>query len=187
MSLITAISSAYAGPPTVPGYVLDEFLGSGPSGSMWAATTTGSVERVAVRMTTADRPVDELVSAAEWVSRLGDRVESVHLVRVRDQVVLEDGSVAVVLDLAEGGSLRDVVTIRGAVPLGELVTALTPVASVLAELHGAGVVHADVAPGNVLFTGDGRPLLGDLSSARLIEQTWPAPVVGTPGFLAPEL
>ena len=101
---------------------------------------------------------------------------------------LDDGRVALVMGLADGGSLRDVVTIRGALPFGEVVTALTPMATALAELHEAGVVHADVSPGNVLFTTDGRPMLADLSSAWLESTTGGRKSsLGTSGFTAPEV
>ena len=106
---------------------------------------------------------------------------------VRCRVALDDGRVALVMGLADGGSLRDVVTIRGALPLGEVVTALTPLATALAELHEAGVVHVDVSPGNVLFTTDGRPMLVDLSSAWLVDDGWPQRSLGTSGFAAPEV
>ena len=79
------------------------------------------------------------------------------------------------------------VTIRGALPLGEVVTAVTPLATALAELSAAGVVHGDVAPANVLFTDQGRPALADLSAAWLIDDGWPETIVGTTGFVAPEV
>ena len=110
-----------------------------------------------------------------------------HLARAVEHALLDDGRLVLVMVLADGGSLRDVVAIRGAVPLGEVVTALTPMATALAELHEAGVVHADVAPGNVLFTTDGRPMLADLSSAWLEDDGWPEESLGTSGFTAPEV
>jgi hypothetical protein len=166
---------------------VDEFLGRGSTAVVWAATCEQTGDRVALKVVDVEGvdavPV-ELVDREEAVGR---RVAGAHVLTVRERALIDDGRVAMVMGLADGGSLRDVVTIRGALPLGEVVTALTPLASALAELHRAGVVHADVAPGNVLFTTAGRPMLADLSSAWLPEDGWPQRSLGTPGFAAPEV
>jgi serine/threonine-protein kinase len=180
----------YAGPPTVPGYAVDEFLGRGSTGVVWAATRRDSGERVALKLLEVGEVgevgrVDR--SAAEREVALGRCVSGAHLARAVEHELLDDGRLVLVMVLADGGSLRDVVAIRGAVPLGEVVTALTPMATALAELHEAGVVHADVAPGNVLFTTDGRPMLADLSSAWLEDDGWPEQSLGTSGFTGPEV
>jgi hypothetical protein len=68
------------------------------------------------------------------------------------------------------------------------VTTVAPLFRALADLHAAGVVHGDLAPGNVLFTAGGRPLIGDLGVAGLLggcAGTSDQP--GTGGFVAPEL
>jgi hypothetical protein len=154
---------------------------------VWAARCQETGERVALKVAEADGVDGVDPDVAEREEALGRRVAGSHLVTVRGRVDLEDGRVALVMNLADGGSLRDVVTIRGALPVGEVVTALTPLATALAELHEAGVVHADVAPANVLFTADGRPMLADLSSAWLAEDGWPTQSRGTSGFTAPEV
>jgi eukaryotic-like serine/threonine-protein kinase len=177
----------YAGPPTVPGYSIGEFLGRGTTGIVWAAQSQETGKRVALKVIEPDGVEGVDPDVAEREEALGRRVAGAHLVTVRGRVGLEDGRVALVMNLADGGSLQDVVTIRGALPLGEVVTALTPLATALAELHEVGVVHADVAPANVLFTLDGRPMLADLSSAWLAEDGWPMRCRGTPGFTAPEV
>lgn len=187
MTLTAPALLRYAGPPTVPGYTVDEFLGRGSSGVVWAATRHESGERVALKLleATEGSGVDRL--APEREVALGRCVPGAHLARAVEVARLDDGRLVLVMVLADGGSLRDVVAIRGAIPLGEVVTALTPMATALAELHEAGVVHADVAPGNVLFTTDGRPMLADLSSAWLEDDGWPDETLGTSGFTAPEV
>ncbi len=190
MTLTAPALLLYAGPPTVPGYTVDEFLGRGSTGVVWAATRHGSGERVALKLLEAAEATEGSGmdrSASEREVALGRCVPGAHLARAVEHARLDDGRLVLVMVLADGGSLRDVVAIRGAVPLGEVVTALTPMATALAELHDAGVVHADVAPGNVLFTTDGRPMLADLSSAWLEDDGWPDETLGTPGFTAPEV
>lgn len=167
--------------PTVPGYVLEDLVGHGASGTVWAAHTVhpgpdGEPRRYAVKLTRAARPPKEALR----------RVSSEHLVRVHEVVPLQDGGVAVVLDLAEGGSVRELVGSRGGLPPCEAVTILTPVATALSELHAVGLVHGDLAPGNVLLTDRGKPLVGDLESVHaLTDLDWQ--VEATPGFTAPEV
>ena len=187
MTLLAPTLIRYAGPPAVPGYSVGEFLGRGTTGIVWAAQCHETGERVALKVIEPDGMDGIDPDVVEREEALGRRVVGSHLVTVRGAVPLEDGRVALAMKLADGGSLRDVVTIRGALPLGEVVTALTPLATALAELHEAGVVHADVAPANLLFTPDGRPMLADLSSAWLAEDGWPIRSRGTSGFTAPEV
>ena len=157
MTLTAPALTWYAGPPVVPGYAVDEFLGRGSTGVVWAATCRESGERVALKVLEPEADAVDL-DAVDREELLGRRVSGAHVLGVCGRVALDDGRVALVMGLADGGSLRDVVTIRGALPLGEVVTALTPLATALAELHEAGVVHVDVSPGNALFTTDGRPM-----------------------------
>jgi len=86
------------------------------------------------------------------------------VVPLLDAVVLDDGSVALVLALVDGGSLRSLVGARGHLTAGEVVTVLSPLARAIGDLHGLGIEHGDVAPGNVLIERCGRPLLADLET-----------------------
>lgn len=87
-----------------------------------------------------------------------------------------------------GLSLEEAVTRHGALPepsLGQLAAGL---AEGLAAVHGCGVVHRDLKPGNVLLAADG-PRLIDFGIARASENTQltgAGAVIGTPGFMAPE-
>ncbi|MFG2935944.1 bifunctional serine/threonine-protein kinase/ABC transporter substrate-binding protein [Streptomyces sp. NPDC048282] len=87
-----------------------------------------------------------------------------------------------------GPSLAEAVDGHGPLPPA-VVTALgARLAEALAEVHGAGLVHRDVKPGNVLLALDG-PRLIDFGIARspgVTALTEPGAIVGTPGYLAPE-
>lgn len=92
------------------------------------------------------------------------------------------GSFGLLMDYAPGGSLQQLVTARGTLSVGETVTVLTPIVQVLGYLHGKGFTHSDVAPGNVLFTAHGKPLLADLGVARMVGDASGVPDVHTDGF-----
>lgn len=115
--------------------------------------------------------------------RLLQRFTHEHLVRVHRMVATDQGP-GMLMDLAAGGSLLGLVTSRGPLPVSEVVTALVPVAQVLSHLHAAGALHGDVTPGNILFTHEGKPLLGDFGTGSLLGAD-PGVSGGTPGFVDP--
>jgi len=65
---------------------------------------------------------------------------------------------------------------------------LADVARGLAALHGAGMVHRDVKPSNLVFDGRGRLVLTDLGLVRLdaARMTRTGEALGTPSYMAPE-
>jgi hypothetical protein len=89
------------------------------------------------------------------------------------------------MDYAAGGSLAQLIGCRGSLSVGETVTVLTPIAQVLGYLHGKGFMHSDIAPGNVLFTAHGKPLLADLGVTRMVADAADASPAGTEGFMDP--
>ncbi|MGW8984518.1 serine/threonine-protein kinase [Streptomyces parvus] len=87
-----------------------------------------------------------------------------------------------------GLSLEEAVARHGALPESSLGQLAAGLAEGLAAVHGCGVVHRDLKPGNVLLAADG-PRLIDFGIARAAEDTQltgSGAVIGTPGFMAPE-
>ncbi|KGN38901.1 serine/threonine-protein kinase [Knoellia aerolata] len=166
--------------PRVAGYEVVGPLARGGSGTVWSATAP-SGDPVAIKVVPATDADDALVELAV----LG-RITDPHLVRLHEAVALPSGEVALVLDHLPGGTVGSVVRARGHLAAGEVVTVLSPIASTLARLHAAGVVHGDVSPDNVLLDLDGRPFLADLGVARIAGER-SAEARGTEGFVAPEV
>ncbi|HEV7172236.1 serine/threonine-protein kinase [Pedococcus sp.] len=186
-------------PPDVPGYRLGEHLGTGATGTVWAALRSRDLLPVAVKVVpvgahvkpvdqAGDQPVDEPGGhAARELAVLG-RVSVEGLVGFHEAIGLhtDPPSLALVLDHVAGGSLWSAVRARGHLSVGESVTVLVPVARALAGLHAMGVVHGDVSPRNVLLQRSGRPVLSDLGVAQVAGVS-DAQTYGTTGFVAPEL
>ena len=186
--------------PQVAGYDVTGLLGAGSGGDVWLARERGTGEQVALKRVRpgAGLPArDRLRREAAALAGLTHP----HVLRLRSVVGCLDtpDDLVLVLDAALGGSLARVVARQGPRPAGQVVTVLVAVADALAAVHRAGRVHGDVTPSNVLVTADGRPVLGDLGSARLAgrarwsggasaqhETAAPADEpVGTPGFADP--
>ncbi|HEV7869802.1 MAG TPA: serine/threonine-protein kinase [Modestobacter sp.] len=168
--------------PVVPGYTLEARLGRGGSGEVWRAVPRRGGPPVAVKVLVAGDPERQAREAA----LLGE-LDHPHLVRLLEVVHQPQRGgaprVALVLELLPGGSLAALLARRGRLRPGEVVTAIAPVAAALAHAHGNGVVHGDLSPGNIVFTGEGRPVLTDLGVARVLGETAAGEV--TPAYVDP--
>jgi serine/threonine-protein kinase len=120
------------------------------------------------------------------------RVSHPNLVAIHD-LVPSDGETIIVMEHAEGGSLRDLLDRSGS-PSEERATALLREAlDGLQAVHDAGIIHGDLKPENVLLTREGRVKLTDFGVARmqpghrtLVHATLGVPG-GTLGYLSPEV
>lgn len=116
------------------------------------------------------------------------RVRGPHVAEVLDADVTAE-TPYVVTRYVDGPPLYKVVADGG--PLGEraLVRLGTGLADALQAIHRAGVVHRDLKPGNVLMLG-GEPVVIDFGIAQVADEsrlTSTGMLIGTPGYLAPEV
>jgi len=111
---------------------------------------------------------------------------------------LDEASRRIVMELAAGGTLRDLLRERGPRTLRRAIERHTQVLSALAAAHRRGIVHCDLKPGNLMFRRDAdKPgvevVLGDFGVAHLPDETGAvasltrrAEAVGTLAYMAPE-
>ncbi|KRE78775.1 serine/threonine protein kinase [Arthrobacter sp. Soil763] len=184
--------------PDVDGFDVGRLLGRGGAAAVWLATEHVTRRDVALKCfgppgdtapgDAGDQAADEAGEAVRRELGILSALEHEHLIKARDVVRVgygPGGGLALVLDYAAGGSLAQLLAARGSLGAGETVTVLTPVAQALAYLHANGFTHGDVAPGNVLFTAHGKPLLSDLGVARMLVDPEEAVRPGTEGFRDP--
>ena len=123
----------------VEGYDIEGLLGAGPAGEVWLAREESSGAQVALKRL---RPRD--AAAHDEARRIVALLESLrhpHLLPIREMLSLGD-ELVFVLDYAEGGSLAQLVLVRGQLDPGEVVGMATAVASALSAVHAEGMVHA---------------------------------------------
>jgi eukaryotic-like serine/threonine-protein kinase len=121
-------------------------------------------------------------------ARLAAKLSHPNVVRVFD-VGEADGRPFIAMEHVDGETLADLVARRGTLPPAEAARLGVQACSALAAAHGAGLVHRDVKPQNLLLSTDGVLKLGDFGIAVGYEGTrltLAGTVLGTAGYLAPE-
>jgi eukaryotic-like serine/threonine-protein kinase len=174
-------------PPAIGPYTLLRVLGEGGLGRVHLARTDKGA-RVVVRVIRAEFAADPL-----FRTRLRDELDRVSGVRSpRLAAVLDadvDGDVPwVAAEYVPAPSLRDVVDGHGPLPVPGVRLLGIGLAEALEAVHGAGLVHHGLNPGNVLLTHDG-PRVTDVGIARAAVATpvtHDGALVRSPGYLAPE-
>ncbi|MGO9925218.1 MAG: serine/threonine-protein kinase [Mycobacterium sp.] len=159
-------------------------LGSGGGG------TVVLVEHLAMNRLVAVKALVTASSSALGRLRREGRVLAAldHPSILRVLRLVDDGSVvALVTEYLDGGNFEDALA-EDRLPGRAVVEVLTRVGEALQAAHGAGVVHRDVKPSNVLLGRDGRAVLADFGLTRLGGEfrTQSGAITGTPMYMAPE-
>ncbi|GAB6901080.1 hypothetical protein JCM9957A_41700 [Kineosporia succinea] len=95
----------------------------------------------------------------------------------------------IVTSFVPGKTLEKHVRDHGPLPRGHVARIGKVLADALRTIHNAGVVHRDVKPANVMLL-DGEPVLIDFGIAHAADEsriTHTGLVMGTPGYLSPEI
>jgi serine/threonine-protein kinase len=169
-------------------YVLLDQVGAGGMGSVWRAWDERARRHVALKV------LGQHSSAllARFVREQAVRVRHPHVVAPHGWAA-EDDLVVLAMELVPGGSVADLLREHGPLDAGTAGLLCEQLLSGLSAVHGAGLVHRDVKPANLLLeaTGAGPPhlRLGDFGVAAPIADrrfTTVPGAIGTDGYMAPE-
>jgi tetratricopeptide (TPR) repeat protein len=161
-------------------------LGAGGMASVLLCNDERLDRRVAVKRLHADSP-GEIEQRFVREAKLGASLNHPNLVSVYDTVV-EDEGVLIVMEYVQGESLA-VALRRGPLEPAHVAGIVDQLGDALDHVHGQGVVHRDVKPGNVLLREDGAVKLADLGIAVSLDQTrvtQSGTVLGSAAYMAPE-
>ncbi|MDG4864775.1 serine/threonine-protein kinase [Streptomyces sp. T-3] len=174
-------------------YRIGESLGRGGMGKVWRAHDEVLHRTVAVKELTAALYVTEgeravLLARTQKEARAAARINHSAVVTVHD-VFEYDERPWIVMELVDGRSLADAIRDEERVHPVEAARIGLWVLRALRAAHGAGVLHRDVKPANVLLARDGRVLLTDFGIAAIEGDstiTKTGELVGSIDYLAPE-
>ncbi|MBW0014757.1 protein kinase [Mycobacterium sp.] len=131
---------------------------------------------------------DQFLTRFRMEARTVARLKDPGLVAVYDQG-LDARHPFLVMELIEGGTLRELLAERGPMPPHAVAAVLRPVLGGLGAAHRAGLVHRDVKPENVLISDDGDVKIADFGLVRAVASagiTSASVILGTAAYLSPE-
>ena len=188
------MATAGTGDPLVNTLLDGRYLVQTPIASGGTSTVYRGVD---VRL---DRPVavkvmdsryagdDQFLTRFQMEARTVARLKDPGLVAVYDQG-LDARHPFLVMELIEGGTLRELLAERGPMPPHAVVAVLRPMLGGLAAAHRAGLVHRDVKPENVLISDEGDVKIADFGLVRAVAAagiTSTSVILGTAAYLSPE-
>ncbi|MFD8595675.1 protein kinase [Kitasatospora sp. NPDC059646] len=164
----------------LPDYAHRRELGTGASGRVVLAHHLPTGTPVAIKYLLGHHP-DQAAFRVE--AELLAALDSPHVTRLHEYVESPHGA-AIVMELVDGVSLRELLKAEGGTGPEAALAVLKGSLLGLAAAHRAGVVHRDYKPGNVLVTRDGTSKLVDFGIA--VRTGTAGAVAGTPAYMAPE-
>ncbi len=174
-------------------YALEEKLGEGGNGQVFAARDTVLGRRVALKLLHG-----QLITDATVAGRFRQEAQAMAQLSHPNVVVMHDFVAdgprwAIVMELVERGeTLGTILKREGRMAPARAVRIAMGVASALGHAHARGIVHRDVKPANVLVLRDhGRETakLTDFGIARVMHgerRTGAQLTLGTLWYIAPE-
>ena len=174
-------------------YRLQEEVGSGAIATVWRAQDSQSLAQVAIKLMRPEQ-LD-----LEDIQRLAQEVEILRklshpcIVKLYGTGVAASGNPYVVMEWVDGIDLRERLEHDPVLPAADVADIVSQSCAALAEAHGAGVIHRDMKPENVLLCAPEHLAvkLVDFGMAKVLAPDAPSltfddKIFGTPEYMAPE-
>jgi serine/threonine-protein kinase len=160
-------------------------LGQGTFGTVWRVRDLALQREVALKMLHPQVAKDSIaVGRFRREAQLAAQLAHPAIVPIYDWD--QRGDVAwYTMELAEGGSISNLVARNGPRPLGEIAPQVESILDGLSAAHAVGIIHRDLKPENVLIDRYRRWRLSDFGIAQIPGEDVGGST-GTPAFAAPE-
>ncbi|MCM1011456.1 MULTISPECIES: serine/threonine-protein kinase [unclassified Brevibacterium] len=170
------------------GYRLIEELGSGGMGVVYLGVDGGN-NPVAVKVLHPHIASDE--TARKRLAREVRTLRRIRHPRIAEvlDAELDSAQPFIITEFVDGQTLSDDVRENGPFAEDELVHFGHALLDALGAVHDSGVIHRDLKPANVMIM-DGEPMVIDFGIAQVADEvrvTATGLVMGTPGYLSPEI
>ncbi|WP_072688648.1 Stk1 family PASTA domain-containing Ser/Thr kinase [Rhodococcus marinonascens] len=170
-------------------YRVDAVIARGGMSTVYRGLDTRLDRPVAIKVMDPQFAADPaFLTRFEFEARSVARLKHPSLVAVYDQGH-DRGHVFLVMELVDGGTLRELLRERGPMPPHAVAAVVGPVLDALAVAHRAGLVHRDVKPENILISDSGEVKIADFGLVRAAaasNTTSSSVILGTAAYLSPE-
>nr|WP_264065822.1 protein kinase [Mycolicibacterium komossense] len=173
-------------------YLVEARIATGGMSTVYRGTDNRLDRPVALKVMDSRYAGDQqFLSRFQLEARAVARLKDPGLVAIYDQGPGDQrgGLPYLVMELVDGGTLRELLRERGPMPPHAAAAVLRPVLGGLAVAHRAGLVHRDVKPENVLISDEGEVKLADFGLVRAVAEagiTSTSVILGTAAYLSPE-
>ncbi|MGW1742863.1 Stk1 family PASTA domain-containing Ser/Thr kinase [Nocardia sp. NPDC001965] len=170
-------------------YRIDAPIARGGMSMVFRGVDTRLGRQVAIKVMDPKFAGDpQFLSRFEFEARAVAGLKHSSLVEVYDQGI--DGDYPfLVMELVQGGTLRELLRERGPMPPHAVRAVAEPVLAAIGVAHDAGLVHRDVKPENVLISDSGDVKIADFGLVRAVaaaNTTSASVILGTAAYLSPE-
>jgi serine/threonine-protein kinase len=160
-------------------------LGKGTFGTVWRVRDLSLEREVALKMLHPDVASDEsAVARFRREARLAAQLAHPAIVPIYDWDSRGDVS-WYTMELAEGGSVADLITRNGPRPFAEIAPQVDAVLDALVSAHANSIIHRDLKPENILIDRYRRWRITDFGIAKVAGED-AGGASGTPAFASPE-
>ena len=170
-------------------YRVGALIARGGMSMVYRGVDTRLDRAVAIKVMSPQYVADPaFLSRFEREARLAASLGHSGVVAVYDQG--RDGDlVFLVMELVDGGTLRDLLREHGSLSVAVTMSILEPLLAALGAAHAAGLVHRDVKPENMLISAQGTVKIADFGLVRAVSSQTMATgdvILGTVAYLSPE-
>lgn len=175
-------------------YRLQWIIGHGGMSTVWLADDVVHDREVAIKML---RP--EFSDNREFLNRFRSEAQSAaqiaspNVIETYDYREIPDPAghtfCFIVMEYIRGETLADLLAREGSLPEDLALDVMEQAAHGLSVIHGMGLVHRDIKPGNLLITQNGQVKITDFGIAKAaaaVPLTRTGMVVGTAQYVSPE-
>lgn len=174
-------------------YKIEELVGKGGFGSVYAARDTSLGRDVAIKVLSRALGSDAtLLARFLQEARAAASLESEHVARVHEVTVARGGIAYIVMERLRGCDLQAEFDARRKLPVDEALELVLEITLGLAHAHARGIVHRDLKPRNVFLAKrvDGTRIVKILdfgvAKSEASDLTESGAVLGTMRYMAPE-
>jgi serine/threonine-protein kinase len=180
-------------------YLIEEPLGSGGMGNVYAARHVKLGTRLAIKVL-----LPELLSDADAISRFARearasaKIADENVVRILDVGQLDSGVPYMVMEFLEGQDAAAYLKEHGRLSVEHAIDAMLQSCAALGAAHAMNIIHRDIKPSNLFFVprAAGRPLVKmlDFGVSKIVssgnhkasQMTKAGSILGSPGYVPPE-